>query len=88
MRRGMYRVHGANGSPDDVRVEDDGIEMPLAESLYRARGYLPRVEDLPWREAYFAPKPSAASGEAASELADKTAREVARQDFLGRFRKP
>ncbi len=87
MRRGMYRVRGTNGGPDDVRVEDDGIEMPLAESLYRSRGYLPRVEDLPWQEAYFAPKRSTASTEAAKGVADKAAREVARQDFLDRFRK-
>ena len=42
MRRGLYRIHGMDGRPDDVRVEDDGIDMPLEEGLYRARGYLPR----------------------------------------------
>ena len=87
MRRGMYRIHGTDGRPDDIRVEDDGIEVPLAESSYRAHGYLPRVEDLPWQEAYFAPKRSTASTEAAKGVADKAAREVARQDFLDRFRK-
>ena len=88
MKRGMYRVHGTDGRPDDVRIEDDGIEMPLAENLYRTRGYLPPIEDLPWREAFFAPKASSASTDAAKGQADKAAREVARQDFLGRFRKP
>jgi hypothetical protein len=84
MRRGLYRVPGLGGHPDDVRVEDDGIEMPLAESLYRSRGYLPPVEDLPWQEDYFGKKPAAAP----APSADKAAREEARQAFLTRFRKP
>ena len=86
MKRGMYRVHGVDGRPDDVRVDDNGIETPLAEELYRSRGYLPPVETLLWQEAYFAPVPSSVSGEAAKGVADKAAREAAKQDFLDRFR--
>jgi hypothetical protein len=52
MRRGIYRVLGVDGRPNDVRVDDDGITMPLEESLYRSRGYRPSVDDLPWEEAY------------------------------------
>ncbi len=63
MRRGIYRVHGKDGQPDDVRVEDDGIQMPLAETLYISRGYLPRVTDLPWQENYVVPKPPEAAPE-------------------------
>jgi hypothetical protein len=88
MKRGLYRIHGADGLPDDVRVEDDGIEVPLEERLYRARGYLPAVEHLPWRDEYLSAKESADSSAAAKEDADKAARERSRRDFLGQFRKP
>jgi hypothetical protein len=37
MRRGLYRIHCVSGRPNDVRVDDDGITLPLEESLYRAR---------------------------------------------------
>ena len=87
MKRGLYRIHGIDGRPDDVRVEDDGIEVPIAEHLYRAHGYLPRADDLPWQEDYFAKKPSAADGSSVSDIA-KAAREQARQEFLTRFGRP
>ncbi len=51
MRRGLYRIHGVDGFPNDVRVDDDGITLPLEESLYRARGYYPSIDDLPGEEA-------------------------------------
>jgi hypothetical protein len=53
MRCGLYRILGVGGQPNDVRVDDDGISVPLEESLYRARGYRPPVDDLPWADAYF-----------------------------------
>jgi hypothetical protein len=87
MKRGLYRIHGIGGLPDDVRVEDDGIEVPLEERLYRARGYLPAVEHLPWRDEYLTSKDSADSSAAAKEDADKAARERSRREFLGQFRK-
>ena len=52
VRRGLYRILGVGGLPNDVRVDDDGITLPLEESLYRARGYRPLVDDLPWEDAY------------------------------------
>jgi len=52
MRRGLYRILGVGGLPNDVRVDDDGITLPVEESLYRARGYRPLVDDLPWEDAY------------------------------------
>ena len=87
MRRGLYRIHGIDGRSDDVRVEDDGIEMPLEESLYRSRGYLPPVDDLPWQEDFAQGRLSSATVSNITEGAKKAAREQERQDFLGRFRK-
>jgi len=52
MRRGLYRIRGIGGLPDEVRVDDDGIEVPMAEQAYSDRNYLPRVADLPWQEDY------------------------------------
>jgi hypothetical protein len=85
MRRGLYRVHGIDGRPDDVRVDDDGIAIPLEEHLYRARGYLPLVDHLPWQDEYFSKK--AASDGPAAEAAARKAREQARREFLTRFDK-
>ena len=53
VRIGMYRILGLGGLPNDVRVDDDGISVPLEESLYRARGYRPLADDLPWQDDYF-----------------------------------
>ena len=58
MKRGLYRIHGIGGLADDVRVDDDGIEVPMEEELYRNRGYKPLVAYLPWQDEYF-DKPSA-----------------------------
>ncbi len=87
MKRGLYRIHGSNGQPDDVRMEDDGIEVPLEESLYRTRGYLPRVDDLLWEEDYFSKKRSPDGNTRDSAAVEKTAREQARKAFLTRFAK-
>jgi hypothetical protein len=54
--RGIYRVRGVGGRPNDVRVDDDGITVPLEESLYRARGYRPTFEELLWYEDFCAEK--------------------------------
>jgi hypothetical protein len=59
MRRGLYRILGVAGLPNDVRVDDGGISVPLEESLYRARGYLPLVDDLPWQDDYLMQQASA-----------------------------
>ena len=62
MRRGLYRIQGVGGLPNDVRVDDDGITLPLEESLYRARGYQPLVADLPWEDAYRLRQASVSAG--------------------------
>jgi hypothetical protein len=61
MRRGLYRILGVGAFPNDVRVDDDGISLPVEESLYRARGYKPLVDDLPWEKDYFFQQASAKS---------------------------
>ena len=53
MRRGLYRILGTSGRPNDVRVDDEGISVPVEEGIYRARGYQPSVDDLPWEEEYW-----------------------------------
>ena len=85
MRRGLYRVHGADGRADDVRVDDDGIEIPVEEALYRSRGYLPPVDSLPWRDDFFGRQTSAKSNRDAADATEKAARERARQEFRARF---
>jgi len=52
MRRGLYRILGTDGRPNDVRVDDEGISVPVREGIYRARGYQPPVGELPWEEDY------------------------------------
>lgn len=52
MRQGLYRIKRADGLPNDVRVDHEGIEGPMNEALYRAYGYKPLVDDLPWQDAY------------------------------------
>lgn len=86
MRRGLYRIHGADGRPDDVRVEDDGIDIPMEEGLYRARGYLPSADDLPWQEEYFNKRVPADNPAGTSDAA-KAVREQARQEFRARLGK-
>ena len=86
MRRGMYRIHGVDGLPDGIRVDDEGIDVPMEEVSYRAHGYLPSVDDLPWQEDYFNKK-APTGNEAANSEAAKAAREQARQDFRARFGK-
>ena len=88
MKRGLYRIRGAADLPNDVRVDDDGIEGPLEEGLYRTRGYLPPVDDLPWSDEYLSVKPSAEGTNVAKEGGERAAREESRQDSLRRFRKP
>ena len=63
MRYGIYRIRGKDGGSNDVRVEDNGIELPLEEALYISRGYLPSLTDLPWQEDYVVPKAPEAAPE-------------------------
>lgn len=59
MRRGLYRILGTGGRPNDVRVDDDGISVPVEEGIYRARGYQPLADELPWEEEYLRHQESA-----------------------------
>jgi hypothetical protein len=88
MRSGLYRVHGVGGLPDDIRMDDDGIQLPLEERLYRVRGYLPAVEELLWEEDYLSEKRAAERVNAARETTAKADQERGRQDFRSRFRRP
>jgi hypothetical protein len=56
LRRGLYRIRYPGGLGNDVRTREiDGTgELTIAEPLYRARGYAPAFEDLPWHNEYFA----------------------------------
>jgi hypothetical protein len=55
-REGLYRVRYPGGLDSDVRTREiDGIaELTIAEPLYRARGYAPSFEKLPWHNDYLA----------------------------------
>jgi hypothetical protein len=59
MRRGLYRILGNEGRPNDVRVDDAGISVPVEEGIYRSRGYQPPVNELPWEEDYLRQQASA-----------------------------
>ena len=56
--RGVYRVRRIGGLGSDVRVMDGATEMDMPESVYRARGYQPDFDKLPWKEKYVAKKSS------------------------------
>lgn len=49
MAVGLFRIKGA---PHGVQVGYDNIDMPLFEDQYREQGYLPHVEELPWKTEY------------------------------------
>ncbi len=62
MITGLYRIPARDGHPEDVRVDNDGIEHSMFERLYRTRGYKPHVADLPWQDEYFAQKAAGSGG--------------------------
>lgn len=45
---GIHRTKQPDGMEDDALVENGGISLDIPESVYRARGYLPDFDDLPW----------------------------------------
>jgi hypothetical protein len=50
MTRGVYREHNGWGNQNSVRVRyDDGEEIDLPEERYRAQGYDPPFDWLPWK---------------------------------------
>jgi len=56
--RGIYRERRIGGLGNDARVTDGTTEMDVPESVYRARGYQPDFDKLPWKGEYDAKKPS------------------------------
>ena len=49
--RGIYRERNGWGNQDSVHVKyDEHQELDLAEDRYRARGYQPPFDQLPWKE--------------------------------------
>jgi len=54
MQRGLYRIRGAEGNPDEVRIDDDGIDVPISEQAYLDRRLSPSLDQLPWQEEYVA----------------------------------
>lgn len=53
MAKGIYRVRGPKGQHNLVCVRyEDGADLEIEESHYRAQGYVPPLEDLPWKEDY------------------------------------
>jgi hypothetical protein len=53
-RRGLYRFPMPAGVQNYVLVENvgDGSDVALPESVYRAQGYAPPLEALPWGDHF------------------------------------
>jgi hypothetical protein len=50
MTRGIYREINGWGSQHSARIRyDDGDEVDLPEERYRAQGYDPPFDKLPWK---------------------------------------
>lgn len=75
-RRGFYRVQNIPPLSDEVWVEDAGSGMLIDKATYAQYGYLPRWDDLPWRDDYFAQK---AEAEKAARAAAKAPKEPAKE---------
>lgn len=49
--RGIYRERRAGGDKDSVHVKyDEHQELDVPEDRYRARGYQPPFDQLPWKD--------------------------------------
>ncbi len=49
--RGIYRERNGWGDQHCVRVKyDEHQELDVAEDRYRARGYQPPFDELPWKD--------------------------------------
>ena len=48
---GIWRTRRPRPTEDNVRIHDGaGLALDMPESQYRARGYEPPFEELPWKE--------------------------------------
>jgi hypothetical protein len=53
MARGIYRVRDPQGRHNAVCVRyEGGADLEIDEKHYRAQGYVPALEALPWKEDY------------------------------------
>ena len=63
---GIYRERNGWGTQHSARVKyDEHQELDMAEDRYRARGYQPPFDELPWKDQYAndnAGRPLEASG--------------------------
>lgn len=55
-KKGLYRISGGTGQEDYVQVDDSGVENSILESVYISRKITPPVNELKWRDDYFAEK--------------------------------
>lgn len=47
---GLWKEKDSGGAQDNVRVRyDDGEEKNIPAEDYRANGYAPLIEELPWK---------------------------------------
>jgi hypothetical protein len=45
---GTHRIKNQEEIEDSVWVADNGMGFEVSETLYRAKGYAPKLETLPW----------------------------------------
>jgi hypothetical protein len=48
--QGIERIQNPVGMENDVVVSEGGMILEMPESRYRAKGYQPPCDKLPWRE--------------------------------------
>ncbi|HEV8679406.1 MAG TPA: hypothetical protein VGQ90_08535, partial [Stellaceae bacterium] len=53
---------------DEVRIDDDGIDVPISEQTYRDRKLSPPLDELPWQEDYVARPPENLPEESAKRM--------------------
>jgi hypothetical protein len=74
--RGLYRERNGWNDQDCVRVKyDEHQELDVPEDRYRARGYQPSFEELPWKDE---------AGEAAKAPRDAPGLDATDIDLVGR----
>ena len=62
MATGIYRVRDPKGRRNLVCVRyEGGADLEIDEKHYRAQGYVPALESLPWKEDYRVTSPLPAS---------------------------
>ena len=57
--RGLYRIRGIQGAPNEVVIERGQSRLEIIESQYRLNEYWPEFHMLPWEEEYMEPSSAA-----------------------------